>query len=807
VHSVARIISDPQRVNKGSELSKSYVPLWRSAAARQELRTIGIKYLTQGESWGSNEEACLHPGFQARSAAEFCQPHLGTKEFDPSDCGSHPLPMRPLQFLLLNAVAVATGLLPGCASSPTRPQVPTTRTTIQTDVYHGVTVTDPYRWLEDDNSPETKAWVAAQNKVTFDYLNHIPQRDAIRARLEKLWNFERYTVPFKEGGRYFFSRNDGLQNQSVLYTLTSLDAEPRVLLDPNQLSKDGTVSLAGISVSHDGNFLAYGISDAGSDWEEWHVRDIRTGQDTGDVLKWVKSSGASWMKDGSGFFYSRYDAPTEATKLTAANYFQKLYFHRLGTPQSEDKLIYHRDDHKDWSFGGDVTEDGHYLIISVAHGTEHKNLVFYKDLTQPDAPVVEVIREFAARYEFIDNDGPVFWFRTDLDAPRGRVIAIDVTKPERSNWREVIPQAAETLTGANLVNDCFVCDYLKDAHSQVKIFSIDGKALREVELPGIGTASGFGGKRADTETFYSFSSYTTPGTIYRYDLKSGTSSVFRAPKVDFKPADFETKQIFYTSKDGTRVPMFITHKKGLKLDGQNPTLLYGYGGFDISITPAFSVANLVWMELGGVYAVANIRGGGEYGEAWHEAGMKLKKQNVFDDFIAAGEWLIAHHYTSSKKLAINGGSNGGLLVGACEVQRPDLFAACLPQVGVMDMLRFNQFTIGWAWMNDYGSPDNADEFRALRAYSPLHNIRPGVKYPATLVLTGDHDDRVVPAHSFKFAAALQAAQAGSAPVLIRIETRAGHGAGKPTSKIINEAADKWAFLVKVLGMKPEFNRP
>jgi len=703
--------------------------------------------------------------------------------------------MKNLIFCLLLAV-ISTKAISARAGI----KYPVTRTTNQVDVYHGVTVADPYRWLEDDNSAETKAWVEAQNKITFDYLKKIPQRDAIHKRLEQLWNFERYGVPFKEGGNYFYTRNDGLQNQSVLYTLPSLDAQPRVLLDPNTLSKDGTMALSGTSVSHDGNYLAYGISEAGSDWEEWKIRDVRTGQDTADDLKWVKDSGASWLKDGSGLFYSRYDAPTEAAKLTAANYFQKLYFHRLGTPQSEDKLIYRRDDHKDWGFAGDVTDDGHYLVISVWQGTDRRNRLYYLDLTNPNAQVVELLNDFDAQYAFIDNDGPVFWFRTDLDAPRGRVIAIDVTKPERSKWREVIPQASETLTGANAVNNSFICSFLKDAHSEVKIFSLDGKFVRNVEFPGIGTAGGFGGKRSDTETFYSFTGYTTPGVIYRYDLTTGTSSVFRAPKVDFNPADYETKQIFYTSKDGTRIPMFITCKKGTKLNGHNPTLLYGYGGFDISITPAFSVANLVWMEMGGVYAVANIRGGGEYGEAWHEAGMKLHKQNVFDDFIAAGEWLIVNHYTSSKKLAISGASNGGLLIGACETERPDLFGACLPQVGVLDMLRFNKFTIGWAWTSDYGSPENADEFRALYAYSPLHNVRPGTKYPPTLILTGDHDDRVVPAHSFKFAATMQKAQAGDAPILIRIETRAGHGAGKPTSKIIDEAADKWSFLVKALAM-------
>lgn len=707
--------------------------------------------------------------------------------------------MRVLGPVLLFVIAGAVFF--GCAHLSPRIQYPVARTTNQVDVYHGESVADPYRWLEDDNSPETKEWVAAQNKITFAHLGKIPARDAIKRRLTKLWNFERYGTPSKEGGRYFFSKNDGLQNQSVLYTLPALDAEPGVLLDPNKLSTDGTVALAGMAVSDDGNFMAYGLSAAGSDWEEWKVRDVRTGRDTDDLLKWLKFSGASWTKDNKGFYYSRYDEPSESSKMTKVNYFQKLYYHRLGTPQSDDQLVYHRDDHKDWSFGGAVTDDGRYLIISSEQGTDPKTRVFYQDLTQPEAKVVELLSDFDARYDFIDNDGPVFWFRTDLDAARGRIIAIDINHPARANWKEIIPQAGETLTAVSCVNNSFICNYLKDAHSQVKIFSLGGKFQREVELPGIGSAGGFGGKRKDTETFYSFTSFTAPGTIYRYDLAAGQSSVFRAPKVDFDPADYETKQIFYNSKDGTRIPMFITHKKGLKLDGKNPTLLYGYGGFDISITPSFNAATLAWLELGGVYAVANLRGGGEYGEDWHQAGMKLKKQNVFDDFIAAGQWLIANKYTCRKKLAIAGGSNGGLLVGACETQRPDLFGACLPAVGVMDMLRFNKFTIGWAWMSDYGSPDNPDEFKALRAYSPLHNIRPGTKYPPTLITTGDHDDRVVPAHSFKFAATLQAAQAGPAPILIRIETRAGHGAGKPTTKVIDEAADKWAFLVEALNIK------
>ncbi|MEW6302918.1 MAG: prolyl oligopeptidase family serine peptidase [Verrucomicrobiota bacterium] len=678
---------------------------------------------------------------------------------------------------------------------------PATAKTNHVDDYHGTKVPDPYRWLEDDNSDATKAWVEAQNKVTFGYLEQIPQRTAIKERLTKLWNYERYGIPFKEGNRYFYSKNDGLQNQSVLYVADSLEAGPRVLLDPNKLSADGTVALSGYEISDDGNYMAYGLSSAGSDWQEWKVRDVRTGQDRADHLKWVKFSGASWRKDGSGFFYSRYDEPAAGAKLTGANYYHKLYFHRLGSPQSEDKLIYERRDQKEWGFGGGVTEDDRYLIIHVWQGTDPKNRLFYQDLKQPGAKVVELLNDFDASYDFIDNDGATFFFKTDLNAPRGRVIAIDITKPDRKNWKEIIPQAAETLGGVSVVNHQLIASYLKDARSQVRIFALDGKPVRDVALPGIGSAGGFGGKRTDAETFYAFTSFTVPGVIYRYDLRTGQSTVFRQPKVDFNPVDYETKQVFFQSKDGTRVPMFITHRKGLKLNGSNPTYLYGYGGFNASLTPSFSVSMLVWMEMGGVYAMPNLRGGGEYGEDWHQAGTKLRKQNVFDDFIAAAEWLIANKYTRPDKLAIAGGSNGGLLVGACMTQRPELFGATLPAVGVMDMLRFHKFTIGWAWTSDYGSADNAAEFKALYAYSPYHNLKPGVKYPSTLVTTADHDDRVVPAHSFKFAARLQECHAGKNPVLIRIETKAGHGAGKPTAKIIDETADKLGFLVRELKMK------
>lgn len=700
-------------------------------------------------------------------------------------------------------IAIGGGWIAGCSGSrySNEPlQYPEARKGDVVENHFGVEVADPYRWLEDPDSPESREWIEAQNEITFGWLGEVRERDKIEKRLTKLWNYEKYGTPSKQGGRYFFRKNDGLQNQSVLYTTRSLDDDPTVLIDPNTMSEDGTVALGGTAVSDDGKYIAYSISRAGSDWQEWFVRDVDTGEDTSDQVKWAKFTGASWTKDGKGFFYSRYDEPTEGSELQGVNYYQKLYYHRLGTDQSQDELIYERPDQKEWGFGGSVTDDGRYLIISVWKGTERKNLLFYKDLSDWNSPVVELISEFEAQYGFIDNDGPLFWFFTDKDAPRARVIAIDIKSPNPSQWREVIPQSKDTLRGVNVIDNKFVASYLQDAKTQVKVFDINGKFLRDVDLPGIGTAGGFSGKRSDKETFYSFTGYSTPSTIYRYDMTTGRSTVFRKPDVDFNPDEYVTQQVFFESKDGTRVPMFITHKKGLRQNGKNPTYLYGYGGFNIAITPSFSVSNLVWMEMGGILAVANIRGGGEYGRQWHQAGVKLKKQNVFDDFIAAAEWLIENKYTNPDRLAIGGGSNGGLLVGACITQRPDLFGAALPAVGVLDMLRFHKFTIGWAWVSDYGSPDNEEEFRALYAYSPLHNIRKGEQYPAVMITTGDHDDRVVPAHSFKFAAALQEAQGGDDPILIRIQTKAGHGAGKPTSMIIEEQADRWAFLVRALNM-------
>jgi prolyl oligopeptidase len=682
---------------------------------------------------------------------------------------------------------------------------PQARRSDQVDDYHGTKVADPYRWLEDTDSAETHAWVEAENKLTFGYLDQIPYRQSIRDRLTKLWNYERFTTPSLHGGRYFYQHNTGLQQQNVLLVAESLNAEPRVLLDPNTLSADGTVALASAAVSDDGKLMAYGLATSGSDWNEWHVRDVDTGKDLSDDLKWLKFSGASWSKDNKGFYYSRYDEPKGAA-LRDTNYFQKLYYHRLGTPQSEDKLIYERPDNKEMMFGGDVSDDGHYLIITVAQDTSSKNRLYYKDLTQPDSPVVKLLDDFDGQYVFIDNDGPIFWLRTDLDAPRGRLISIDTRHPERANWKTLVAQGPDKLEFANTINNSFFLSYLKDARTEVRVHDLTGAFLRDVDLPGIGTAAGFGGKRKDKETFYAFTSFISPATVYRYDPQANKSSIYRQPKVDFDPARYETKQVFYKSKDGTRVPMFLTYKKGIKLDGENPTLLYAYGGFDISLTPFFSVTNLVWLEMGGIYAQPNLRGGGEYGEEWHQAGMKLKKQNVFDDFIAAAEWLIANKYTSTPKLAIRGGSNGGLLIGACETQRPDLFGVALPEVGVMDMLRYHKFTIGWAWVSDYGSSDNAEEFKALYAYSPLHNLRPGTKYPPTLIATSDHDDRVVPGHSFKFAATIQADQAGPAPVLIRIETKAGHGAGKSVTKLIDETADTWSFVARNLNMKVDLQK-
>ncbi len=675
------------------------------------------------------------------------------------------------------------------------------------DDYHGTQVHDPYRWLEADprESDEVAAWIEAQNEVTFDYLHNIPQREAIVERITDLWNYERYSAPFKTGGRYYFSKNDGLQNQSVIYRLDTLDDEPQVLFDPNTWSEDGTVALGGMTFSDDGKYVAYGIAEGGSDWRTWHVRHIESGEDLADEVKWVKFNQATWTKDGRGFFYGRYAPPREGAAYQEVNNTQRLYYHRIGTPQTDDVLVFERPDEPNWGYGKTVTEDGRYLVVTISKGTGDQYRVMYKDLDEPYGMPIHLIDEFAQEYSFIGNDGAVFYFKTDLEAPLGRVIAIDINAPQRENWTEVIAQGKDTLRGVSLVGNMFIANYLQDAKSDVRIFAMNGSHVRDVALPGLGSANGFGGKRVDAETFYSFSGLAIPPSIYHYDLITGESRLLQRAAVDLDPDDYETTQVFYRSADGTRVPMFLCHRRGLSLDGNNPTLLYGYGGFNIPLTPRFSITRLAWMEMGGVYAQACLRGGGEYGEYWHAAGTLLDKQNVFDDFIAAAEWLIENDYTQPSKLAIQGGSNGGLLVGACMTQRPDLYGACLPAVGVMDMLRFHQFTIGWAWVDDFGSSDDPEQFEALLAYSPYHNCTPGVDYPPTLVTTADHDDRVVPAHSFKYAAALQYAQAGDSPVLIRIETRAGHGAGKPTTKRIEEVADLWAFLVDALEMEPDLN--
>lgn len=681
-------------------------------------------------------------------------------------------------------------------------QYPETTTVDQSDDYHGTPVQDPYRWLEEDvrESKRVEEWVEAENKVTFSYLEKIPARERIKQEMTKLWDYAKYSAPFKKGGRYYFEKNDGLQNQSVLYMMDQLDSEPEVLIDPNSWSEDGTVALSGMAFSDDGKYLAYGIQEAGSDWRIWRIMDIATKELLPEKLEWLKFTSAEWTPDSKGFFYGRFSEPKEGEEFQSLNLNHKLYYHRVGTPQSADVLVYERPDEPEWGFGPAVTDDGRYLVITVWKGTADKYRVFVKDLTEPYGIPVALVDHFENEYTFLGNDGKKFYFKTDLNAPNKRVIAIHLDRPQPEHYEELIPEGKEPIESVGIVANQFVVMSLKDVKTEVRMLSLDGKPIREVKFPGIGTASGFGGDRTDIETFYSFASFVTPPSIYRYNMITGESELFRRSEIDFDDQQFELKQVFYNSKDGTKVPLFIAHKKGLKLDGNQPTLLYAYGGFNISLTPYFSISRAQWLNMGGVYCVANLRGGGEYGEDWHQGGMIHKKQNVFDDFIAAAEWLIANKYTNSQKLAIQGGSNGGLLVGACMTQRPDLYAACLPAVGVMDMLRFQKFTAGRYWVDEYGSSDDPEQFKTLLKYSPYHNLKPGTKYPSTMVTTADTDDRVVPGHSFKFAARLQACQAGERPVLIRIETKAGHGSGKPTAKIIEEYADVYAFLVKELGM-------
>ncbi len=705
--------------------------------------------------------------------------------------------------LPLTTLAVAAVLATGAQAQGL--DYPATRKVEQTDSYHGTAVADPYRWLEDDNSAETKAWVTAQNAVTDKFLDAMPQRLPARRIYTELYNFERYGVPFKEGGRYFWTRNDGLQQQNVLYTAKSLKDTPVVALDPNGFSKDGTVALSGMAPSRDGRLLAYGVAGSGSDWQTWKVRDLATGQDLEDRIEWVKFSSASWTADGKGFFYARYDAPKEGAALTGANYFQKLYYHRLGTPQSDDVLVLENRDDKEWGFGTEVSDDGQLLLISVWKSAGSRNGLMVLPLPKggfaggkPQA----ITLDFDAQYSPVAAHAGQLIVKTDQGAPRGKLIAIDLKNPAPARWKTLVAEGPDAMTAASAVGGRLLLSYLHDAATLVRVHAADGKRLSEVKLPGVGTASGFGGRWDEAETFFSYTSLTTPAEVHRLDVKTGRIELFKKPKTAFDADAYETRREFVTSKDGTRFPIFIAAKKGLKLDGSNPTLLYGYGGFNIAITPSYGVTAATWLKMGGVYVIASIRGGGEYGSAWHDAGTKLHKQNVFDDFIAAGEWLVKNKVASPATLAINGGSNGGLLVGAVTNQRPDLFAAAVPQVGVMDMLRYQNFTIGWAWATDYGkSSDSPEMFKALYAYSPLHNIQSGTRYPAVLVTTGDHDDRVVPAHSFKYAATLQAADTGPAPKLIRIETQAGHGAGKPTSKIIEERSDILAFIAHTMKLE------
>jgi len=675
---------------------------------------------------------------------------------------------------------------------------PQTRKTDQVDTYFGTRVADPFRWLET-HTDEVDAWIEAQNKVTFSYLHDIAFRDQIKSRLTQIWNYPKYGAPFKEGGKYYFFKNDGLQNQSVLYVQEGLEAEPKVFFDPNQLSKDGTVALTALTFSKDGKYIAYGTSSGGSDWNTYHVMDAG-GKKLDDQLEWVKFSAPSWYKDG--FFYSRYDAPTEGNKLANKNEYHKVYYHKIGTPQSRDQLVYEDKQHALRNFFGQTTDDERFLILNASEGASGANALYYKDLKDPKSTIRPIVDNFENEYNVVDSFGDKLLVMTNKNAPRYRLVLIDPKKPQEQNWQAVVPESDRVIQGAASVGGRLIVTYMKDATSQVVVYDQQGKQLTEVALPTLGTVSGFNGDKDDKEVFFTFTSFTYPPTIYRYDIAGNKVTAFRKTEVNVNTDAFETKQVFYTSKDGTKVPMFIVHKKGLELNGQNPTYLYAYGGFNISMTPSFSIANMLWLENGGVYALPNLRGGGEYGEDWHKAGMTPNKQNVFDDFIGAAEYLIAQGYTSSEKLAVAGGSNGGLLVGAFMTQRPELAKVALPAVGVMDMLRFHKFTIGWAWVPEYGSSDNEAQFKNLLAFSPLHNIKKGVKYPATLVKTADHDDRVVPAHSFKFISALQEKGAPGNPYLIRVDVRAGHGAGKPTSLLIQEWADTWAFVYKNMGFNP-----
>jgi prolyl oligopeptidase len=711
---------------------------------------------------------------------------------------------------MLNSRCIMSAALAAVVLGAARPAAaqalhyPTTHRDSVVDDYFGTKVPAPYRWFEEQGSPQVAAWVEAENKVTFSYLETLPQRDAIRQRLTTLWNYEKVGVPSRVAKQLFYRKNSGLQNQSVIYTQRTLTSPARELLDPNTLSPDGSVALQGFSISPDGRYMAYGLSQGGSDWEELHVRTL-DGRVLPDTVRWVKYSGIGWTNDGKGFFYSRFPEPPEGQVLTAKAEGQRIYYHVVGTPQSADKLIYQRPDLPDWYMGGTVSEDGRYFFIVLNHGTETKNLLYYVDLkdgAHPDitAPVMPLYTGDDAEYAPIGNVGHTLYLQTSLDAPKRRIVAVELANPAPAHWRTVVAEGRNVIEGALLAGGRLVVQYLADAKSQVRFYALSGKPMGELRLPGIGTIAGLSGRNDTPELFYGFTSFLYPTTVFHFDFATGKSTVFQRPHVAFDPSGYETRQVFYHSKDGTRVPMFITAKKGVALDGANPTVLYAYGGFDISVTPSFSPATAVWLEMGGIYAVPNLRGGGEYGEAWHHAGMRLHKQNVFDDFIAAAEYLIHEKYTSPKKLAIHGYSNGGLLVGATMTQRPDLFAVAYPGAGVMDMLRYQKFTAGIGWVPEYGSSDDSTMFRYIAKYSPVQNVKSGTCYPATIVTTADHDDRVVPSHSYKFMARLQAAQSCNRPVLIRVETQTSHGY-MPTDKRIAQLADIWAFTAQNLGVK------
>jgi prolyl oligopeptidase len=686
---------------------------------------------------------------------------------------------------------------------------PKTRRVDQVDEYHGVKVADPYRWLEADvrESPEVAEWVREQQAFGRRYLDAIPERHAIEQRLTELWNYERYSPPLQEGGKYFYTKNDGLQNQSVLYVADSYDAEGRLLIDPNQWSPDGTIALANYAPSEDGRYLASARSEAGSDWQQIFVLDVETARQQPDHLKWARFTGLVWKKDGSGFYYNRYPEPAEGEQHQTAALNQMVYFHKLGTAQDQDELVYRRPDHPDWSFDVAQTDDGNYLVLMISRSTDPQNQVWMRKASAAaDAPFTELVGDFENEFRFLGNEGTKFFFLTDLAAPTKRIVAMDIQQPGREHLSEIVPPRKATLDAAFIFTDRLLAAYMVDVLTEVEVFDLTGAAAGRIDRPGYGTLAISGGDQSDTETFFAFTSYNTPTRIYRYDIRSGDTQLVRQPRVDFDPGDFAVEQVFCRSKDGTRVPLMLAYRKDLATDKPQPTLLYGYGGYSISLVPFFRPEYVAWMEMGGVFAVANLRGGGEYGEEWHLAGKTTNKQNVFDDFIAAAEWLIAQKRTAPQKLAILGGSNGGLLVGAAEVQRPELFGACIPVVGVLDMLRFQEFTAGQFWRDEFGNLEKQDEFQALLAYSPYHNVKDDVEYPATLIMTADTDDRVVPMHSFKFAAALQRAQAREAPILLRIESRAGHGAGTPVTKLIEAATDRYAFLIQVLGMEVAENK-